>query len=204
MYDTKISTDKSLDKGQKIDLDFDIIGDHNAIMSKPFGGSFVFSDGETYGGKIHSGITMEGGRYFFFEYSIINKPRRSGKDPNSWHSYYIYQITGELFEEISRSQTFNIWNVKFNSLYHFGKCILSVRRGNYVENKIFYSKLEGDTLTIPYGISPSNLSKSDSETIGEFLEWHAKTYIYSQNSQNILLLNRPVFRENLLESILST
>jgi hypothetical protein len=204
MYnDIKVSTDKNLNKGETINIYFDIINHENAIMSKPFhtGGLASGYEPEIYGNKIHSGITKDKDRYFFFEHSIIHKPSSiSYSDPNSWHSYHIHQITPELFERISRGDAFNIWEVKFNSLYYFGKYILSVRRGRYVENLVFYSKLEGDTLTIPYGTSPSDMTRKGSgfKTIGEFFKWHRGFY----PNTNDLILNKSVIRENLLEGIL--
>jgi hypothetical protein len=198
MYnDIKVSTDKNLDKGKTTTIDFDIITHENAIMYKDFDTSSGYIDRKTYGDKIHSGITKDNNRYFFFEHSITNKP--SSIYTKSWHSYHIYQITKELFEEISKDNKFNIWNVKFNSLYHFGKYILSIRLGNYVENLVFYSKLENDTLTIPYLTSPSdNMLKSGTKTIGEFLKWHSGNY----PNVNDLKLNKSVIRENLLNDIL--
>jgi hypothetical protein len=202
MYnDIKVSTDKNLDKPESVNIDFDIISHDNAIMSKPFdtGGLTSGNEPKLYDGKIYSGVTKDKGRYLFFDHSIIDKP--SGviySEPDSWHSYYIYQITPELFERISRGDSFNIWEVKFNSLYYFGKYILSVRRGRYVENLVFYSKLEGDTLTIPYGTSPSDMTRSGFKTIGEFFKWHRGFY----PNTNDLILNKSVIRENLLEGIL--
>lgn len=200
MYnDIKVSTDKDLDKGKITSIDFDIINHDNAIMYKYFDKSLGYIDQETYGDKIHSGITKDKDRYFFFEHSIINKPSSIfTKNDKSWHSYHIYQITKELFEEIIKDNTFNIWNVKFNSLYHFGEYILSIRRGSYVENLVFYSKLEDDTLTIPYGTSPSDMSRSNTKTIGEFLKWQSGFY----PNVNDLKLNKSVFRENILDYIL--
>ena len=200
MHNVKLSTDKSLDKGQEIDIDFDIISHENAFMYNHF--NKKYDELDSYGDKIHSGITNDKGRYFFFEHSIIHKPKfyfRIKDYTNSWHSYHIYQITPDLFEQIRRGDKFTTWIVKFNSLYHFGKYILSVRKGSYVENSVFYSKLEGDTLTIPYGTSPGNLSISGAKTIGEFLKWHD----LNCKSYNDLILNKSVVRESLLESILS-
>jgi hypothetical protein len=204
MYnDIKVLIDKNLDKAERINIDFDIINHDNAIMYKLFdtGGLTSSNEPKLYDGKIYSGITKDKDRYFFFEHSIIHKPSSiSYSDPNSWHSYHIHQITPELFERISRGDAFNIWEVKFNSLYYFGKYILSVRRGRYVENLVFYSKLEGDTLTIPYGTSPSDMTRKGSgfKTIGEFFKWHRGFY----PNTNDLILNKSVIRENLLEGIL--
>jgi len=201
MHNVKLSTDKSLDKGQKIDIDFDIITHENAFMYKYFDKSYSGED--QYIGKIHSGITKDKGRYFFFEHSIVDRPKVGiYSDPNSWHSYHIHQITPELFERISRGDAFTLWDVKFDSFYYFGKYILSVRRGSYVENSVFYSKLEGDTLTIPYGTSPSDLSmfKPTGVSIGNFLKWHQHNY----KGYNDLILNKAVIRESLLERILSS
>ncbi len=202
MYnDIKVSTDKNLDKPESVNIDFDIISHDNAIMSKPFdtGGLTSGNEPEIYGSKIYSGITKDKGRYFFFEHSIIHKPSGYAySDPNSWHSYYIYQITPELFERISRGDKFNNWEVRFDSLYHFGEYILSVRRGRYIENLVYRSKLEGDTLTIPYVTSPSDMASKGFKTIGEFLKWHRGFY----PNTNDLILNKSVIRENLLEGIL--
>lgn len=120
MHNVKLSTDKSLDKGQEIDIDFDIINHENAIMYNHF--NKKYDELDAYGDKIHSGITKDKG------------------------------------------------------------------------------KLEGDTLTIPYGTSPGNLSISGAKTIGEFLKWHDLNY----KPYNDLILNKEVVRENLLESILSS
>jgi len=83
---------------------------------------------EIYAGKIHSGITKDKNRYFFFEHSIVNQPSTIRyPDSNTWHSYHIYQITKELFHDISKGNAFNHWDINFNSFYHFGKCFLIVR-----------------------------------------------------------------------------
>jgi hypothetical protein len=201
-YNIKIFTDKLLDKGENITLDFDIINHDNAIMYKDFN-SFNNSNSlqENYGSKIDSGITKDKDRYFFFEHSIINQPSTMRyPDANSWHSYYIYQITKELFQEISKKNTFNHWDVIFNSLYHFRKYFLSIRKGNYTENLIYHSKLEGDILIIPNSISPRPIMDDfdKCETIGEFLKWHQKQY----PNTNDLKFNKALIRENLLNDIL--
>lgn len=201
MYnDIKVFIDKNLDKAESINIDFDIINHDNAIMYKLFdtGGLTSSNEPKLYDGKIYSGITKDKDRYLFFDHSIIHKPSIAYSDPNSWHSYYIYQITPELFERISRGDKFNIWEARFDSLYHFGKYILSVRRGRYVENLVYHSKLEGDTLTIPYSTSPSDMVSNGFKTIGEFLKWHRGFY----PNTNDLILNKSVIRQNLLEDIL--
>jgi hypothetical protein len=116
--------------------------------------------------KSNCGITCDKGRYFFFDYSIVDKPsliyRTNTKD---WHSYYIHQITPELFQKIYNEGQANYWEVKFNSLFNYGKYIVSVRTGSYTKNSVFFSKLEGDTLTIPYKTSPSDMSRNSKKQL---------------------------------------
>jgi len=72
------------------------------------------------------------------------------------------------------------------------------RKGNYTENLVYQSKLEGDTLITPHSLSPGNFIFDKFETIGQLLKWHQKEY----PTINDLKFNKTLIRENLLNDIL--
>lgn len=190
---TQLYTSKELDVKISTQLDFPIINEDNAIVAEirddDYSNQFNIPN-------IYSGLIKHENNYYFFDHSIVDKLNNYSKSP--CHSYSIHQITSNLAERIIRGENFNIWEIKFESLYHFGHYFISLKSGSYCTSYKYSSKLENNKLTIPYRTSPSDLIQG--QTIGEYLEKHYG--IYGNSKGKVLELNKSNYRSQLLEEVL--
>lgn len=196
MLDTKLYIDKSLTKIKCDDPDIPIIDHDNAIL-------FLDKDDDYKKNfkipTLNQGLINYKEDYFYFSHNIIETPRTYLSNPNSVHSYDVYQITPDLADKIIQTKIALHCEVYFNCFNYFGKRFTTIRRGNFIEWYFYSSYKNGDGLVLPYNVSPSDLNRMEGITIGEYLNKHKKQYPKSGYG---LELNILVWRNNKLESLL--
>lgn len=125
---------------------------------------------------LRQGLLRYKGNYFYFDHNIVETPKTHLSNPNSVHSYDIYQITTDLAKKIIENRVAKKCEILFNSFFYFGRKYISIRRGDFVESYINTSYKNEDGLFLPYGISPSDLKDIQGITIKDYLDRHEKEY----------------------------
>jgi hypothetical protein len=197
MLDTKLYTDKSITKIKCDAPDIPIINYDNAILILDKDDDYI----KTFKTPtLSKGLLSHKGNHFYFEHNIVETPSSYLSKPNSVHSYDVYQITPELTDKIIQTKIALHWEVYFNSFNYFGKRLLTIRHGDFIEWYTYSSYRNEDGLVLPYSVSPSDLNRMEGITIGGYLEKHKKNY--PKNGQE-LEFNISVWRNYKLELFLA-
>lgn len=146
---------------------------------------------------IHSGLVLYKSQYYYFNYDILGASNRTKVNDSPCFSYSIYLLKDDYAKELINTRQANYWELIFHSFFNFSKTYLSVGIGDYVTNYISESRIENDTLIIPYEKSPSSLR--DKCLISEYLDQHRKDYPKSLIKMDI---NTPLLRDMLLSELI--
>ena len=194
--------DKALDTKVKCDNFIDVITDDTAI-------ALLKHDDQHYTSRLNvsdikTGLTKQDNQYYYFDHDIVSTPKNfSSKYSNSKNfAYKVFPVTDDIADRIINEEFVSIWEVFFNSFVNYQVIYLMVRDYDTTKLHKYTGYVDGDKLTIPYGVSPSDMR--DNQTIVEYLNQNERRYSYNiKNGFETLPLNIPVIREMKLKQLFS-
>lgn len=193
-----IVRDKSLDTKVKCDPFIDVITDDTAI-------AILKHDDQHYTQRLNvsdikTGLTKQDNQYYYFDHDIVSTPKNfsSKYSKTKNFAYKVFPVTDDIADRIINEEFVSIWEVFFNSFVNYQAIYLMVRDYDTTQLHKYTGYVDGDKLTTPYGVSPSDMR--DNQTIVEYLNQNERRY---RKYNETLPLNIPVIREMKLKQLFS-
>lgn len=154
---------------------------------------------------INRGITFYNDKYYFFDHNIVDTPKSfSNVDV---HAYNIYQISPNSVFNILKNFTYNgvenvykynPWILIFDNWINYGINYTHIKKDKYIDIKYYTTKVIDGYLISCYNKCPS-----------DFIHFNLKKqlsiedYLESCKSNNEFILNKKLYREAILKSLIN-